>query len=223
MNRLHAYALAKLVKYIPKTLMAKQARCPSGFMGKYVMKPLFSKGNADLNQFIFDLMKLPENAQVLEIGFGPGVLTNQISHAIPQGKCHGLDFSETMLSEARQFNQHHINSGRLDLCHGCSDAMPYESNQFDKVCTANTLYFWQPVQSHFAEVFRVLKPGAQFVMGFRDAEQLNMMGLDKEAFKRYTQEEVEALLTQTGFEKVYVLNRQDSPLVSHCAVAYKPV
>lgn len=221
MNTLQAKLLLWVVSGLPEDVLAAQSKQPKGLIGRFIMKPLFTKGNADLNRFILDLLQLQSDDDVLEIGFGPGQLAKHIADGLQQGKLTGLDFSDTMLAEAQKLNQHHIDDGKMELCHGCSSAMPYDDASFDKVCTANTLYFWEPVEPHLAEVHRVLKTGGKFVMGFRDAGQLQMMGLREQDFKRYQHAKVIDLLKEAGFNNVQIQSRPDSPIESHCAVAIK--
>jgi len=159
------------------------------------------------------------NDCVLEMGFGPGELLNQLGHAVENGKVYGLDFSATMLKEAAKRNQHHIQSGCLELCEGCSRQMPYSDSHFDKVVTGNTLYFWQPPEVHLQEVLRVLKPNGKFVMGFRDKNQIDAMQLDETIFARYTLDEVEALLDKVGFTQIVIEKREDFPVDSYVAMA----
>lgn len=212
-----------VIQYIvsEKTL-AHQARKPTGLLGKYVLQPMFVHGNAALNAFMLENLELNSGDCVLEIGFGPGVMLGDLSERIEEGKVHGIDFSKTMIEQATIRNQPYIESGCLELCEGCSDLMPYEDNYFDKVVTGNTLYFWHPPEPHLKEIQRVLKPGALFVMGFRDKAQIDQMQLSQEVFLRYTQEDVIELLESAGFTEISVEVKDSMPGVSYVAVAKSP-
>ncbi|MEA3405856.1 MAG: hypothetical protein U9R28_08990 [Pseudomonadota bacterium] len=59
--------------------LALQSRKPSGFLGKYILQPLFINGNAELNSYLLQQLNCQPSDQVLEIGFGPGMLLNQIA------------------------------------------------------------------------------------------------------------------------------------------------
>jgi ubiquinone/menaquinone biosynthesis C-methylase UbiE len=157
-----------LFKLIPPKFLSKQARKPSGWFGRVVMSRLFNKGNADLNDLVKDLLELQEQDSVLEIGFGPGTLIHQMAQITTQGVVEGIDFSETMLTLASETNKQFIASGRVKLQRGNCNAMPYSDESFDKVCTANTIYFWENPNETFKEIFRVVKSGGKLVVGFRD-------------------------------------------------------
>ncbi|WP_373020179.1 class I SAM-dependent methyltransferase [Thiomicrorhabdus sp.] len=207
----------------PKGL-AKQARKPSGWYGKYVAQPLFLSGNAALNQLIFDKLDLSSKEVVLEIGFGPGALLGQIAETVNRSnQVFGLDFSPTMMAEAQKRNRHLIESGLLHLQQGSSSSMPFTDSHFTKICCSNVLYFWQPPEPHVSEILRCLRPGGKLVMGFRSAEQINAMQLDAEVFARYSNEQLGQLLKRVGFSEVNIIHQAAEPLDSYVAIATKPV
>ncbi|MDA3806290.1 MAG: class I SAM-dependent methyltransferase [Thiomicrorhabdus sp.] len=207
---------------VSEETLTKQSRKPSGWLGKNILQPMFVKGNADLNQFILELMTVQVNEQVLEIGFGPGELLFQLCQQSPSAQFTGLDFSPLMLQQASVHTQRYIKSGQLALIEASSDNMPFANYSFHQVACANTLYFWQPPEPHFKEVLRVLKPGGKFVLGFRTGEQIDRMQLHPTIFARYTEEEVGSLLELAGFENIRIESRAGFPVDSVCAVAYKP-
>ena len=162
-----------LVKRLPEPWLSQQARKPSGLLGRWIMTRLFKNGNAELNFFMLQLLQVQKTDHVLEVGFGPGFLISRLAQFAQEGRVEGLDFSTDMYNQAFFYNRGLIRLGVVNLTLGNSSDMPYKDEQFDKICTANTLYFWQPPEVHLAEVFRVLKPGGQFVLGFRDKEQMD--------------------------------------------------
>jgi ubiquinone/menaquinone biosynthesis C-methylase UbiE len=210
-----------LFKLIPPKFLSKQARKPSGWFGRVVMSRLFNKGNADLNDLVKDLLELQEQDSVLEIGFGPGTLIHQMAQITTQGVVEGIDFSETMLTLASETNKQFIASGRVKLQRGNCNAMPYSDESFDKVCTANTIYFWENPNETFKEIFRVVKSGGKLVVGFRDKDQMKDLPLSKEVFSYYTTEEVKTFLSNAGFTDVQIVDKPGQPFVSQCAVANK--
>jgi len=210
-----------LLKLIPPKLLSLQARKPSGWFGRVVMSRLFDKANADLNNFVKDLLELQEHDTVLEIGFGPGKLINQIAQITTKGFVEGIDFSEAMLALASKTNKQYISSKKVKLQSGNCNDMPYNPESFNKVCTSNTIYFWENPNETFKEIFRVIKAGGKLVVGFRDKDQMNNLPLSKDVFSLYTADEVKTFLSNAGFSDVQVVNKAVQPFVSHCAVATK--
>ena len=131
-----------ILKLIPARFFSKQARKPTGFVGRFIMSRMFNKGNAHLNAFILKHMAPKPTEQLLEIGFGPGKLLYDVANLVSEGHVHGIDFSEAMVARASHENERFIQDGRVTLQLGDSKELPYEENIFDKVFTSNTIYFW---------------------------------------------------------------------------------
>ncbi len=164
----------KLFNLIPTKILSQQARQPSGLIGRYVM-PILFKSNTDLNDFVQESLELTETDDILEIGFGSGKLLNKI--AAIANYVEGIDFSEIMVIKASKLNQHYIANNKLRIQLGECSNLPYANKFFDKVCSVNTLYFWDNPQIYLQEIFRVIKIDGKIVLGFRDKEQMNNLDL----------------------------------------------
>jgi SAM-dependent methyltransferase len=208
-------------KLIPSRIFSLQAKKPSGWFGRVVMSRLFNKGNAALNNSIKDLLDLQENDKVLEIGFGPGKLINEIASITTKGIVEGIDFSEAMYAEACKINKKYIASNRVKIQKGNCDDMPYENESFDKICTSNTIYFWDDPNKIIKEMFRVIKYRGTIVLGFRDKEQMEKLPLSDDVFNLYSLEEVKTFLSNAGFADIRIEESGEKPFVSYCAVAIK--
>lgn len=198
-----------------------QSRKPAGWFGRYVMPRIFNIGNADLNSFVLEMLQLKMTDRVLEIGFGTGKLINKMAGIAGGGIVDGIDFSEEMLKQAMRINQHHISNGIVRLRQGECRELPYKGDSFDKLCSINTLYFWEKPDMYFMEMFRVLKPGGKIAIGFRDGEQFENLNLSKAIFTMYSPDEVAGLLVTAGFSDVRVEKEDSGPLFSYCAVGTK--
>ncbi len=136
------------------------------------MSRIFNKGNADLNNFIKDLLDLQEHDKVLEIGLGPGTLLHQMAQITRKGFVVGIYFSEAMFAQAGKVNKQYTATKRVKNQKGNCKDLPYRHELFDKVCTSNTIYFFEDPLDNFQEIFRVLKPGGKLVVGLRDKAQM---------------------------------------------------
>jgi ubiquinone/menaquinone biosynthesis C-methylase UbiE len=210
-----------LFKLIPSRVFSAQARKPSGFFGRYVMTKIFNTGNADLNAFVKQQLELKRQDHVLEIGFGPGKLINEMAELTVDGVVEGIDFSPTMLKQAARVNKLHIQKQRVRLHQGDCTTLPFADAAFDKICSVNTLYFWKQPQSNLSEIFRVIRPGGRVIIGFRDDVQMSNLGLSDEIFSYYSQHAVMNLLAATGFSEVSIQQKPGVPFTSYCAVGYK--
>ncbi len=210
----------KLFDLIPAKILSKQARQPSGLIGRYVM-PLLFKGNADLNAFVKESLELTKTDNVLEIGFGPGKLLNEI--AAIANYVEGIDFSEIMVIKASKLNQHYISNDKLRIQLGECSNLPYANKSFDKVCSVNTLYFWDNPKIYLQEIFRVIKIDGKIVLGFRNKEQMNNLNLSADVFNIYSLDEVKELLLNAGFSNINIIEKPGKPFMSYCAIASKVV
>lgn len=210
-----------LVKLLPKNILSRQLRKPTGFIGRFLISSIFKKGNQDINRFVEQTLELESHHHVLEIGFGPGKLLNSMASITTQGHIEGIDFSDAMFDEAKKHNQAYIDAGRVHIQKGNCQNMPFSEGTFDRICAVNTLYFWKPPEPYLAEIHRLLKSGGRLVLGIRVKAQLDELPLDRTIFSAYTLEEVETLLLNAGFSDAYSLEKQDSPLASYCVVGIK--
>ncbi len=185
------------------------------------MAKIFNNGNADLNSFVKEMLTLQITDRVLEIGFGPGKLINEMANITTEGVVEGIDFSQTMLKQASKVNKQHIEKGKVRLQDGECSTLPYNNESFDKLCLVNTLYFWKEPGKYFSEMFRVMVSGGTIVIGFRDDKQMSTLNLSKDIFNSYSQEDVVNLLLKAGFSDAYITEKEGLPFVSYCAVANK--
>ena len=210
-----------LLRLIPPRVLSYQARQPSGWFGRHIMSRIFLKGNAELNAFLKDLLELKQEDIVLEIGFGPGMLLQQMAQITTKGRVEGIDFSDAMIARAQKINKHLISENRVKIQKGDCRDMPYGPESFDKVCTSNTIYFWDRPKDMFKSIYKVLKPGGKLVVGFREADQMKNLPFSKDVFTLYTAEEVTLCLTQAGFSNIRIRKKDGQPFNSLCAVAVK--
>lgn len=210
-----------IVRNLPTEVLSRQARQPSGLLGRFIMTQVFNAGNADLNGLVKDCLELAATDRVLELGCGPGKLLADIAAITTQGQVDGVDFSRAMIAVAKRANRRW--SDRVNLHHRECRDLPFADGGFDKIACTNTLYFWQPVADYVREIHRLLKPGGRVVIGFRDEAQMRTLPLQDEVFALYTQQDVLDLLTDCGLRDARIVERPGKPFVSYCAVAEKPM
>jgi ubiquinone/menaquinone biosynthesis C-methylase UbiE len=205
-----------------KTFFSEQARKPSGHFGRWVMSTIFNYGNSALNDFMKEILSLKENEHVLEIGFGTGKLISEMAKRVNKGLIEGIDLSDVMVAIAKKKNKKYIAEGKVIIRQGDFEKIIYNENCFDKIFSANTVYFWPNFDTCIKKIFKMLKPGGQLILAFEDIKQLKGRPLKTDVFHIYHQHEILERLSRNGFsENTEIFSREIKSLRYHCAVAVK--
>lgn len=183
--------------------IARQSRCPSGFLGR-VIGYIMSFETAAANDAALRLVAPKPGEKVLEVGFGPGRAIERAAALVGDGFVAGIDASEEMVEVATRRCQHLIETGRVRLALGDSARIPYPDHFFDKAYAIHTIYFWDDPNLHLREVHRVLREDGRFVLGFRPKEDPATVDFPASVYSFYTSDQVRVLLQQAGFEDVRV-------------------
>jgi ubiquinone/menaquinone biosynthesis C-methylase UbiE len=207
-----------LLKNLKARLFASQLRKPGFLFGKKVGLQM-NAGNAFLYEFTINSMQLKDGESILEIGFGNGNFFKQLFSKANNLKISGIDYSAEMVKEAKASNKELIQTGKLFLVSGNSNAMPFSDNQFDKIFCINVIYFWDDPATHLKEIYRVLKPGGKFYAVIRSKEQMQMMPFTKYGFKMYDEKEWQRILNDSGFKTLSAIPITE-PVINHKGKEY---
>ncbi len=170
-------------------------------------------------------MDLKPDSTVLEIGFGNGRLISKMAPRLDTGKIVGIDISKEMLAEAEKKNRMLISTGRVELYEASVGNIPSEDEYFDKIFTANTIYFWPDPASAIQEIRRTLKIGGKAYCAFRPENELKNNSVIKSnltIFKNlFSKESIQIFLEEAGFENVIVHEQIGKPYSNLIAVGTK--
>jgi ubiquinone/menaquinone biosynthesis C-methylase UbiE len=205
------------------TYFSKQAKRPSGLFGRFFMSRVFEKGNAELHALVLETLAIKENEHVLEIGFGTGLLLRQIADSLERGFIEGIDFSELMVAMALKKNKRHINAGKVKIHSGDFAEVRFNDSSFDKVFSINTIYFWQRPDATVSKIYRLLKPGGKFFIGFHEKSEMEKAALDRDIFQYYCLNDITQLLSTSGpFDNVDIISKKGKQKTCFCAAGTKP-
>ena len=114
------------------------------------------------NWFLDRLLKLPEDARILELGCGPAYLWKECSSRVPAGWNITLsDLSSGMLDAAWR---NLVVTGRAFTFEEIdAQSIPYEAETFDAVIANYMLYHVPDRPKAISEIKRVLKPGGRLI------------------------------------------------------------
>jgi arsenite methyltransferase len=200
--------------------LAQQLRQPSGWLGRLIWFVLLI--NRQGIDWTVGLLDIRPTDHVLEVGFGSGHGIKQAAALAVRGRVAGIDFSETMVRQAREHNARVRAGGRVDLTHGDASALPYPDNSFDKVFATNVVYFWQDPTANLTEIRRVMKPGGRLALYVIAKEELAGMSITRTGvYRLYTGDELVGLLVRAGFRNARFETRAERFRTGLCALAEK--
>jgi len=100
--------------------------------------------------------------RLLDVPVGTGVFTAKKYASLGKADITCLDYSEDMLSQARErFAMDGIRN--VALLQGDVGALPFEDRSFDIVLSMNGFHAFPDKEKAYAEVYRVLKPGGRLI------------------------------------------------------------
>jgi SAM-dependent methyltransferase len=105
------------------------------------------------------LTELSPNAQVLEVGSGPGRLAVKLAELAPDIRVTGVDITPEMVERANALAARSGIADRVGFRDGDVAALPFPDASFDVVVSTLSLHHWQNPAAGLAEIYRLLRPG----------------------------------------------------------------
>jgi SAM-dependent methyltransferase len=158
-------------------ILREQYKDGSNLSARIRLHQRFSTNRYGFFRWMFDRIQIPENACVLEIGCGTGVLWRG-SAQVPSGwRVILSDMSDGMLDETR------ANLAGFDRSFAYSQAdaqeLPFQDDSFDAVIANHMLYHVPDIPRALNEVRRVLKPEGfcyAATMGLASMREMDELG-----------------------------------------------
>ncbi len=196
-----------------------QFKQPHGLLGQlagYIMATRPS--NIERNEWTLDLLAIKPTDHLLEVGFGPGIAIEKAAQTITEGLIVGIDYSETMLHQAKKRNAVAIQSGTTKLYLGEIEALPTFDRPFDKICSANVVQFWSDPVSAFEKLRSLLVPGGIIATTYMPR---NSGATDADAHKKA--KEIVNHLKAAGFSSIRVEEKHMKPVSAVSVLAVNDV
>lgn len=179
----------------------ENTRKPQGFGGRIMVK-MMNSGHSKLAKWGFTKIYAKSNAKVLDIGCGGGANIANWLAKCTNGHVSGIDYSKVSVEESEKLNAIAIKQGKCDIVYGDVSSMPFDDEAFDCVSAFETVYFWEDLEKCFAEVYRVMKNGATFLIcnesdgtNSKDEKWAKKIG----GMKIYNEMQLRTMLEKVGF------------------------
>ena len=158
------------------------------------------------------------NGTALEIAAGTGRVTRHLrQHIAPSATLIASDLSDEMLAEARK----NLNDAGIEWQHIDAQQLPFNDNSVDLIVCCFGYMFVPDKPRAFAEAYRVLKPGAQFLFTTWDKLETNAISFittsiakeyleappapsDNMATSMWDDTIIQSLLQDAGFSKISI-------------------
>ena len=189
------------------SVIARQFGRPSGIVGRLVGRGM-ARGNGGFNRWLVDEIaaQLPDGVErAVELGPGPGVGLEGLLARFPAARLWGVDLSPEMLSQSLGRNSEQASAGRLTLIEGGLESLQALA-PIDLIMAAHVLYFWHEPAQALAQIYRALRPGGVFALGYQlrlNMPPISQKNFPKEGHVLYDSDAaVSTLLTGAGFTSV---------------------
>lgn len=180
-------------------IWGQQHQQPVGILGRMVGERMLRQHQPETD-WTLDLLEIQPTDTILEVGFGAGRGIKLAAEKARAGRVMGIDLSETMVQVATKRNVQAIRAGRVILKQGDITALPFEDQQFDKVMTIHTFYFWPEPSRITQDLLRVLKPAGRLIVTLATGK-LNDQGVEEFShFQALLEEQIVPDMLRNGFK-----------------------
>ena len=178
-----------------KLSLEQQLSNPKGVEGIKLGHTMYASNLGMITSSI-DLLNLNDHDVVLELGHGNCHHLNYIEEKVQQIDFHGLEISDVMHKEAKQFQSELKTTFKLYD----GTIIPYKDLYFDKLMTVNTIYFWEDPSKLLQEIDRVLKVKGVFVLTFVAKDFMKKLPFVGDRFALYDISNIERLIERTNLQ-----------------------
>ena len=118
------------------------------------------KGHGPVGQQAIELMNIPPEARVLDVGCGSGWATRLMAAKARNGRVVGIDISDEMVTLSADTSKEFSN---VEFRVASAEALPFADGEFTHAFSMESLYYYADIPTALKEIRRVLAPGGMFV------------------------------------------------------------
>ncbi len=193
-----------------------QTRKPEGLLGKLMVNGM-NGGHAKMADWGISHLTAIAPDEIAELGCGGGRNAGELLRKYPRAKVTAIDYSEVSVGKATKYNEEAIKNGRCKVQQGNVSELDLPEGKFDLATAFETIYFWPGLEKCFAQVAKILKPGAVFmIVNESDGTDETSLKYEKiiEGMKCHTIDEIEEALKKAGFSEVESDHHKNKPWIT---------
>jgi SAM-dependent methyltransferase len=118
------------------------------------------RGHRPVGEQAIELMTIPPDARVLDVGCGSGWASRLLAEKAPSGGVVGIDIADEMIKLARETSASFPN---VEFQVGSAEKLPFGNEEFTHAFSMESLYYYADMLQALGEIKRVLRPGGIFV------------------------------------------------------------
>lgn len=187
-------------------ILAQHLANPQGEKGIEIGK-MMNTTNIGMTLESIRTLLIEDNEHILEIGHGNAGHLKDIVSVANNIRYTGIDISETMHQEAKSLNKAFENQADFVLYEG--KKLPFQDKTFDKICTVNTVYFWEEPVEFLNEIYRVLKDNGTFVLTFGQRDFMETLPFTEYNFTLYSNHEMEEVVSKSHFKRMKISEKEE--------------
>jgi ubiquinone/menaquinone biosynthesis C-methylase UbiE len=108
--------------------------------------------------------RMAARGEAIDLGCGPGYLVVEMARQAPELHVTGVDMSDEMLLEAKDFAWRHGTGQAVSFRKGDVQQIPFADGSVDLVVSTLSLHHWSDPVAVLDQVARVLHPGGSFLI-----------------------------------------------------------
>lgn len=118
------------------------------------------RGHRPVGEQALQLMNVPRDARVLDVGCGNGWATRLLAEKARDGRVVGIDIADEMVELARASSASFAN---VEFQVASAEQLPFNDAEFTVAFSMESLYYYADIPKALREIRRVLKQGGLFV------------------------------------------------------------
>ncbi len=118
------------------------------------------RGHRPVGEQAIELMAVPGDARVLDVGCGSGWASRLLAEKAPEGSVVGINIADEMIKVARDESSSFAN---VEFEIASAEKLPFGDCEFSHAFSMESLYYYADISQALREIQRVLRPSGLFV------------------------------------------------------------